>query len=225
MDNELYHYGVLGQKWGVRRYQNADGTLTAEGRKRYNAERKTANKEAFNIGQEATIYGRATKYALNRAAKLEDRTTKKYEKDPEGLKKSTQRAREKAEAAEQAALKISAQYEKSRKEAEAHVKKLMEKYGKENVQDIKYKDVKLSKSASQKLGKNSIRVMDEETNTLADYVTAGVLSIGSSALSSVMGLPVAVLYYPSSANQKGANVANEMYIQEYSKKQQQRYGW
>lgn len=31
---ELYHWGVKGQKWGVRRYQNADGTLTAAGKKR-----------------------------------------------------------------------------------------------------------------------------------------------------------------------------------------------
>lgn len=31
----LEHHGILGQKWGVRRYQNPDGSLTAEGRKRY----------------------------------------------------------------------------------------------------------------------------------------------------------------------------------------------
>lgn len=33
--NELYHHGIKGQKWGVRRFQNPDGTLTANGRKRY----------------------------------------------------------------------------------------------------------------------------------------------------------------------------------------------
>lgn len=37
MDSELYHSGVKGMKWGIRRYQNADGTLTEEGRARYGA--------------------------------------------------------------------------------------------------------------------------------------------------------------------------------------------
>lgn len=32
--NELYHYGIKGQKWGVRRYQNKNGSLTPAGKKR-----------------------------------------------------------------------------------------------------------------------------------------------------------------------------------------------
>lgn len=34
----LMHYGILGQKWGVRRFQNLDGSLTAAGRERYTSE-------------------------------------------------------------------------------------------------------------------------------------------------------------------------------------------
>lgn len=37
MSNELYHHGVKGQKWGVRRYQNEDGSLTKEGKERLQA--------------------------------------------------------------------------------------------------------------------------------------------------------------------------------------------
>lgn len=33
--DELYHWGIKGMKWGVRRYQNKDGTLTSEGKKHY----------------------------------------------------------------------------------------------------------------------------------------------------------------------------------------------
>ena len=33
-NNELMHYGIKGQKWGVRRYHNKDGTLTSAGKKK-----------------------------------------------------------------------------------------------------------------------------------------------------------------------------------------------
>lgn len=37
-NNTLTHWGIKGQKWGVRRYQNADGSLTPAGKKRYGGE-------------------------------------------------------------------------------------------------------------------------------------------------------------------------------------------
>lgn len=35
MDNEFNHHGIKGMRWGVRRYQNEDGSLTSAGKKRY----------------------------------------------------------------------------------------------------------------------------------------------------------------------------------------------
>lgn len=46
MEQELYHHGILGMKWGIRRYQNKDGSLTAAGRKRY------GSKEALEVDKQ-----------------------------------------------------------------------------------------------------------------------------------------------------------------------------
>lgn len=42
--DELYHHGILGMHWGIRRYQNKDGSLTAEGIKRYRTDLKFQKK-------------------------------------------------------------------------------------------------------------------------------------------------------------------------------------
>lgn len=54
-DTSLTHWGVKGMKWGVRRYQNKDGSLTEAGKKRLS---KKYKKMAVGVAEEASDYAR-----------------------------------------------------------------------------------------------------------------------------------------------------------------------
>lgn len=74
--NELYHHGIKGMKWGRRRFQNSDGSLTAAGRKRYTddvSEKKAAYKQAkkdYNKSEEGQAAKAARKEKAIKAAKV-----------------------------------------------------------------------------------------------------------------------------------------------------------
>lgn len=68
---ELWHHGILGMRWGVRRYQNSDGSLTSAGRKRYSSgldkqdakwvkkqSEKITNQAKKDVSQELSLYDR-----------------------------------------------------------------------------------------------------------------------------------------------------------------------
>ena len=68
---ELYHHGIKGQKWGVRRFQNKDGSLTPAGKKRYdepNIGRKASESVTID-GQTFKVYGRNNKQYADKVAK------------------------------------------------------------------------------------------------------------------------------------------------------------
>lgn len=112
MSNELYHYGVKGMKWGVRRYQNRDGSLTAEGRKHFKTyssyvrerdkeKRKAIKKndpEGYKAGKKIAnkvVYPAQSEYSRkvvrkydkihNAAADIADAKTKELNKRYEGV--------------------------------------------------------------------------------------------------------------------------------------------
>lgn len=81
--NELYHHGVRGQKWGVRRYQNKDGSLTDAGAKRYARDAREQGYDKYD-SQSRTYYktskknGRSDlKVDANRYAKEDTERTKR----------------------------------------------------------------------------------------------------------------------------------------------------
>lgn len=75
----LAHHGIKGQKWGVRRYQNPDGSYTDEGKRRYGfssglsgetkSKIKTAGKVALGVGAAAAVGYGAYKFGGNKVIK------------------------------------------------------------------------------------------------------------------------------------------------------------
>ena len=67
--SELYHHGTKGQKWGVRRYQNPDGSLTDEGRRRYGV--GSDRSHSSGPGKYITKKGKMSKEGIVRYGKNE----------------------------------------------------------------------------------------------------------------------------------------------------------
>lgn len=76
--DELYHHGIIGQKWGVRRFQNADGTWTAAGKERYGSGKAKEVGEKVKSGAKKFIsaVGGETKKAAKAVGNASKRATK-----------------------------------------------------------------------------------------------------------------------------------------------------
>lgn len=79
METYLMHYGIKGQKWGIRRYQNEDGSYTEEGKRRYKGI-KGFFKKGFDINM-ANFGGRAGSISKEESAERGKELLERYGKD------------------------------------------------------------------------------------------------------------------------------------------------
>ncbi len=169
--NELYHHGIKGQKWGKRRFQNPDGTLTKEGKARYKAYNKDY-KEYKTLNRHVS----ASQRHLKEEGVMLDRVRDKYQTASRAYAKEMSRssglfglkAAKKATRVAKAQSdmdKIGGDYEtaataygyanrlakKDRKALTDHVDKMLTKYGKGSVKEIEYETVKIGQNKVQKI--------------------------------------------------------------------------
>lgn len=170
-NDELYHHGIKGQKWGRRRFQDETGKLTAAGKERYKAY-KSDYKTAVKLNRHVA----ASQKHLKEEGVMLDRVRDKYLKTNRDYQRSMTRSNglfgsksaEKAERVARAQLKMdkargdlnnaAGAYGVAKKFANEdskalkdHVDKMIRNYGKTSIGSIETETVKMGQSKAQKL--------------------------------------------------------------------------
>ena len=101
--DELYHHGILGQKWGVRRYQNKDGSYKPGAEGRYDGDdgggiknKLSAAKKSLKEAKNGLVVRKAKKHAEKAAAKEQKRAEKEQKHAEKVAAKEQKRAEKEA---------------------------------------------------------------------------------------------------------------------------------
>lgn len=139
--NYLCHYGIKGMKWGIRRYQNPDGSLTSAGRARYGDFKNLGkhineeNKKATKLAGAAATSDRALTRANARVKKYSDKLEARRAKG-----KDTSKLERKLDIAKESQKEISNVATSRRAAVKKHYDLLVKEFGKENVNGVVLND-------------------------------------------------------------------------------------
>ena len=149
--SELYHFGIKGQKWGVRRYQNADGSLTEVGKSHYN---KSYSRSVTKLKKKKTKVNKlnlkSDKYQLKSDKAFEKSYRTISEKRSDKLKGKGYKFKRKASRYNYKASKVTKSGEKYYKKMESKFSTMpVSTFNKEDVDYVKkYANTVLSKYSS-----------------------------------------------------------------------------
>lgn len=194
--SDLMHHGIKGQKWGIRRYQNEDGSWTSAGRERYGAGTGSIGGSVHRAL--ADVYGLNERYYSKRGNKLA------ASMNSDARKKQLEKARTSDKAkADKIINRLNEKYKRKNQEFDDYSKMILDARKKN-----REKLLKKSEKAANKNAKASDKVKDFDLGT--KYVKAGQDKV-KKALNKYQGLQVKAVMDKSVKNSAEYKQAKKEY--------------